>query len=136
MAKGNFSQGVSNAVDDIRARYEEAVYGRSLTGNASEVAGPEEQELQPGFGGHLHIIDRDVKEWQQAEPKAAVGEVLPPEQSFSQEAGKWARIGHGTVLEGHAEQVRDDAPQIEWPQAVDAREPKTPEPDRDRGIDL
>jgi hypothetical protein len=54
-----FHQQFGDAVADIRAKYEEAVYGRTVTERGEAPAWPQaqEQEQQPSFGGVTRTID-------------------------------------------------------------------------------
>lgn len=54
-----FHQQFGDAVADIRAKYEEAVYGRTVTERGEAPAWPEaqSQEQQPSFGSATHTID-------------------------------------------------------------------------------
>lgn len=53
-----FTQGFGNAMDDIRARYEEVVYGRTVTERGGEApAWPQAQEQEQSFGSMTRSID-------------------------------------------------------------------------------
>jgi hypothetical protein len=62
MSKPSFSDelwnGLGNAIDDIRAKFEESVYGRTVTEHGGEApAWPQAQEPEPSFGSVTHSID-------------------------------------------------------------------------------
>ena len=53
-----FYQGFGNAVDDIMAKFEESVYGRTVTEHGGEApAWPQAQETEQSFGSVTHSID-------------------------------------------------------------------------------
>jgi len=65
-----FYQGIGNAIDDIRSKFEESVYGRAVTEHGGESVGwPQAQEPEQSFGSVTHNIDvgptRD--QWPQAD---------------------------------------------------------------------
>jgi hypothetical protein len=53
-----FHKGFGDAIDDIRAKYEEAVYGRTVTERGGDTpAWPQAQEQEQSFGSVTRNID-------------------------------------------------------------------------------
>ncbi len=66
-----FTKGFGNAIDDIRAKFEESVYGRAVTERGGEApAWPQGPEQEPAFGSVTRNIEvgQDHVAWPQADP--------------------------------------------------------------------